>query len=652
MKEFVFHYRKTKGIPNLESISLYNVQNYIPIYGKFFDINENNFNSIQLNQRYYVQSVLGKCGGTVEDPPSYCSMELYSPPSPAASPSPIDDHCIECIVSDDAGELCNVPVFVKYSPLLDPVKYLSGKYNLSGKWSALPTFQSTTSEESCNEKMLDKNNAAYVDGFFSYLTSQLLHNHGVVHGLDYYGSYLCIQSKFHINIFDDIEYLSNSTFFNNNREERFTLDCPFDESTMNADTRSKRKRLSTIEDDETLQIDVDTLPPISEASCILASDDVLQNCLNDIGMELTSSASVPSKRNSSNSSKTCSSRSSDTQQTTSLASGHSASSSSSCSSSSSLSDASSLHADDVNEDDEDVVVEWKKGEHSNHEDNDCEKNENEDGDDDDDEDGSWTDDDEQVIAKIMDFPVQAIFLEKCKNTLDSLMMDDELTRDEWISILFQVVMTLTIYQKMFHFTHNDLHTNNIMYVETEEEYIYYVYNEQRYKVPTYGRIFKIIDFGRSIYHFRGQLICSDSFHINGDASSQYNMEPYFNPNKPILEANYSFDLCRLACSLFDYFVNDIRKVDKICAKDDIVALVVKWIKDDKGRNVLYKSNGEERYSDFKLYKMIARTVHNGVPSEQIKESLFQNYRITEKKYKKLSKRKTLLINVDDLPCYV
>ena len=40
-------------------------------------------------------------------------------------------------------------------------------------------------------------------------------------------------------------------------------------------------------------------------------------------------------------------------------------------------------------------------------------------------------------------------------------------------------------------------------------------------------LFKIIDFGRSIYTFKGKLICSDSFHSKGDAATQYNCRTIF-----------------------------------------------------------------------------------------------------------------------------
>ena len=41
----------------------------------------------------------------------------------------------------------------------------------------------------------------------------------------------------------------------------------------------------------------------------------------------------------------------------------------------------------------------------------------------------------------------------------------------------QLIMTLLTYQKMFDFTHNDLHTNNIMYNTTEKKFLYYKYKK-------------------------------------------------------------------------------------------------------------------------------------------------------------------------------
>ena len=154
-------------------------------------------------------------------------------------------------------------------------------------------------------------------------------------------------------------------------------------------------------------------------------------------------------------------------------------------------------------------------------------------------------------------------------------------------------------------------------------------------------IYKIIDFGRAIYSFNGKTICSDSYHPKGDAATQYNFEPYFNENKPRLKPNKSFDLCRLACSLYDFFVDDIENEKKI--KNPIAKLIIKWTKDDKNRNILYKNNGEERYPDFKLYKMIVRTVHNHIPETQLTNPIFLKYKSSKKKIKKGK-----IINIDNM----
>ena len=54
---------------------------------------------------------------------------------------------------------------------------------------------------------------AYVDSFFSYLSSQIYHNDNFPNGLDCYGSFICNKKNFKIDVYDDIEYLMEKTFF-------------------------------------------------------------------------------------------------------------------------------------------------------------------------------------------------------------------------------------------------------------------------------------------------------------------------------------------------------------------------------------------------------------------------------------------------------
>ena len=283
----------------------------------------------------------------------------------------------------------------------------------------------------------------------------------------------------------------------------------------------------------------------------------------------------------------------------------------------------------------------------NNSDNDSKNNdkqENEDWEDIDDDD---TDIEETIEATIPQFPVQVIGMEYCESTFDDLILSGELKDEkEWFSAFMQIIMILITYQKTFAFTHNDLHTNNVMYNTTDKKYLFYCYKKKIYKVPTFGRMFKIIDFGRSIYKYNGKIFCSDSFQNGGDAATQYNTEPYFNDKKHRLEPHYIFDLCRLACSIFDYLVDDLDEVKDLEKCDPVKKLIVEWCLDDKGVNLLYKNNGVDRYPDFKLYKMIARCVHNHTPQAQLERLEFKSFEYTKKEIP------SEVIDIDSFPSYI
>jgi len=567
--DFSLYYRKTKNdelFKTLEKsdIQLSNLQNYIPIYEKFFSLNNSNYNSINLNHKYYLHDVK-KC---------------------------VTKNILTVKVSDISNNLFDKTVFCKFSPLLDPLKYMTGKYDISNNdLFKLPNYQDTN----CFPKLLDHNNTSYVDGFFTYLSSQLNNNYGFIHGLDYYGSFLGHQKEFMYNIIDDIDYLNESDYFHEKKNTLFKLETTESTDIFNIDSRRNKKKIMI---NETInKIDIDNLDDVTfdvlPVDNMSSSDNTLILDLNEVCIFNTVLNKTSNSRSNSSSS-SCSSKSSNT----------------------SIEDNEELELND------DEI-----GSYKSESDSDSESEE------------------QDIFCSIYDFPVEMICLEKCENTLDMLMEEDLLNTSEWTSCLFQIIMILTIYQKTFSFTHNDLHTNNIMFTLTEKQYIYYCYDGIYYKVPTFGKIYKIIDFGRSIYKFNGKIMCSDSFHPKGDAASQYNCEPYFDEKKPRLEPNTSFDLCRLSCCLFDNFVEDLEELPQLIKKDKIVALLHQWLLDDKKRNILYKNNGVERYPEFKLYKMIARTIHNAVPSEQIQKDIFKTYITSKKKINKNHK----IINIGKIP---
>jgi hypothetical protein len=496
--------------------------------------------------------------------------------------------------------------FFKMAPLLDPYKYLIGKYNVNDdRLFVLP--QLTSSDLDCNAKFVDPNNSAYVDGFFTFLTSGLKQNHKFSHGIDYYGSFLGIKNDFMFNVYDDIDYLNNSDFFNKNKNLLFKID-DYDHLIQNENPVLKPIKIHTTSAMSQLSaksFNNEIFDNVFEENTIgldnLKENDINLSDLADL-VDLTDSDMLDNKstdRVSLKSNSTCSSRSSYTNDST-----------------------------DGAIEDEDVVEVCQDGIKNNDANSESEEHVENNSDDS----GEWEDDDsdeeeERINATIPKFPVQVISMECCENTFDDLILKNvELSNEEWFSALMQIIMILITYQKAFNLTHNDLHTNNVMYNHTNKKFIYYCYKKKYYKVPTFGRLFKIIDFGRSIYKFNGKLFCSDSFQTGGDAATQYNTEPYLNEKKPRLEPNYSFDLCRLACSIFDYVVEDTEEIHKLskCA-DPVKRLIVEWCLDDKGINMLYKNNGTDRYPDFKLYKMIARCVHNHTPQAQLERPEFNAF---------------------------
>ena len=79
----------------------------------------------------------------------------------------------------------------------------------------------------------------------------------------------------------------------------------------------------------------------------------------------------------------------------------------------------------------------------------------------------------------------------------------------------------------------------------------------------------------------------------------------------------------------------------------ISKVIIDWCKDDKGRNILYKNNGEERYPEFKLYKMIARNVHRHTPQAQLEREIFAKYQVSKKSIPK----KARIVNIDKIPSF-
>ena len=115
-------------------------------------------------------------------------------------------------------------------------------------------------------------------------------------------------------------------------------------------------------------------------------------------------------------------------------------------------------------------------------------------------------------------------MESLNKTLTELE-EEGLNEEEWLGILFELCFGIAAAQEHIGFLHNDLHSDNIMFTTTNEKFRYYRYQDSYFKIPTYGRELKIIDFARSIFKVKNTLYYSDVFEKNEDAGGQYGIPP-------------------------------------------------------------------------------------------------------------------------------
>ena len=279
-----------------------------------------------------------------------------------------------------------------------------------------------------------------------------------------------------------------------------------------------------------------------------------------------------------------------------------------------------------------------------------ENDEEDEEDEDEDEEESFIEDKYSIYSEISKFPVMMIALERNDGTMDTLLDDysqvgatpgTELWEMSWSAWVFQVLAALSVAQSILGFTHNDLHTNNIVWTSTEEEFLYYTKQSgEVFKVPTYGKLFRVIDFGRAIFKINDQLFFSDDFKAGNDADGQYCFKPLSTRVTTEILPNPSFDLCRLAVSLFDALFPDAPEEKEggltlssepgLTVEETVSPLynvLWSWMLDTEGRNVLVEPSGDERFPDFDLYKHIAENVHGAIPSHQFSKAAFDRFQV-------------------------
>jgi hypothetical protein len=202
-----------------------------------------------------------------------------------------------------------------------------------------------------------------------------------------------------------------------------------------------------------------------------------------------------------------------------------------------------------------------------------------------------------------------------------------MTETELLSILFQVAFGLAIANKEYKFVHNDLHAGNIMFQSTPQKYLYYMIHGNYYRIPTFHKIAKIIDFARATMYINDKWVVSDAFEPDNDAGGQYAMpnvygkydKPSFNEQGLKLpHPNVSFDLALLSTILTHYVESNIPE------STELIEMLNEWATDKNDINHINSP------VDFSLYINLARDCNNAIPREVLKHKLFQQFKVLRK----------------------
>ena len=115
LKMITINYQKRKNVELFKSFEeptslfLSKTQNYIPIYKRFFTLNSTNYNGINLNNKWFISNIK----------PKKANIEN-------------NDNIFKCKVKNtNTNKIKDIEIFFKMAPLLDPYKYMIGKYDVN-----------------------------------------------------------------------------------------------------------------------------------------------------------------------------------------------------------------------------------------------------------------------------------------------------------------------------------------------------------------------------------------------------------------------------------------------------------------------------------------------------------------------------------------
>ncbi len=619
-----------KFIENSDEFRIYNLQTYFPIMGDLMKYYNNDYvvNNYVLNSQYRLLDFNSKEGNEICCDKGTENYKSFS----------------SCLYDNKSKKKIVQDIFIKLSPILDPTTKMMNQYPSENHNINLPYPQPYNNRYS--NRISSTNNSTYIDCFFTFLGSKLVENNLSPNFPLYYGSYCGIAEEYEHDISEEYESYKKKFWFVRGQKKTkdnnpiFSLkfiddDFEYQNSCSDSGT-SNEKDSNSNEENESDDSSYNTVSDSSEdesnkykniekkynENINNIKENLPTNDCNIECLEIDAIGDIKEINNfklntlidSDNSIKEFNNNFPNTE----------------------------LNNFDLKEIDCDNLNSVPKM-------NDLVSI------------SSSIKEEKEVYAILQNFPVQMICMEKCDKTfedilesdinqyqeiIDGLESDDNSSikkyfyklklnhfinkRDyRWKSYILQICFALSVAQKHYNLTHNDLHSSNIMYVPTEDKYIYYKFNNKYYRIPTFGKILKIIDFGRAIFKLNNNEYFSDVFEPHADAGGQYTYPTHRKTTKKVVMPNKSFDLSRLSTSILMDLFPDIPgnkengknlSINQKETTNELFNLLYSWIVDKYGKEVT-------RFDDFNLYKIIARRMTNAVPEKQISKTIFNTFLI-------------------------
>ena len=236
-----------------------------------------------------------------------------------------------------------------------------------------------------------------------------------------------------------------------------------------------------------------------------------------------------------------------------------------------------------------------------------------------------------MATEVMDYDLGDFIEEELANYENSVDDQTILFEDNIISILFQTIAALAVVHNFWDLYHNDLHLGNIMFKKTNQKYLYYYYKNNYYKVPTFGKIVKIIDWNRATMNYNGVKLNNLEYTGVGDCRDMYRFESSINNQKNKINPNPNFDLALLAYEL----LNNAKIINK---KSKLYKMLIDWTNMSNGDNIYSHFATENGYdADFQLYINIAKYCNNSMPIKQVTKPVFNQYKINKSEIPKNEK---------------